>query len=119
MAHGRARICSSALLLTVLVAALTYVRSRSRGRRQLAALRVDLAKAEEEIARLKGELGWVKHRATHDLRNPLTPIVARAEMLRRSLARPEEQRQAEAILRAASRMGRMIEELAARAASPG
>jgi signal transduction histidine kinase len=108
---------SSWLFLSASLAAVTI--SWVSARRKLAEAREELGQSRGEVARLRAELGWVKRRAAHDLLNPLTPIVARAEMLRRSLERPDQQRQAEGILRAACRMGRMIEDLRDRAASAG
>jgi signal transduction histidine kinase len=115
MTPRRGRVSSLGLL--VAVASTLGALSAWLRRRRLASLECELHAAQAEVTRLRTELAWVNHRATHELRNPLTPIVARAEMLRRSLERPEELRQIDAILRAAGRMGRMIEDLAARAAS--
>jgi len=85
-----------------------------RSRRSLASAARESAKARQEIELLQGRLERLTCRASHDLRNPLTPIIVRGEMLRRLVRQhPEQLRQVEAILRAAARLSRLIEEMSA------
>src|SRR3954469_13057247 len=117
MALRRGRWPSMVAWTVSLTATLGALGALWGARHRVSGMQGELSRSQRELARLREELRWVRHRATHDLRNPLTPIVARAEMLKRSVERPEELRQVEAILRAASKMSRMIEDLATRAAS--
>lgn len=85
-----------------------------RSRRTLASAARESQEARTEIELLRRRLELLTRRATHDLRNPLTPIMVRGEMLRRLVRHhPEQLRQVEAILRAAARLGRLIEEMSA------
>jgi signal transduction histidine kinase len=106
----------SVLIGVAITATLAAIGTWLGERQKFTGMRCELTKTQKELSRLQGELRWLQHRAMHDLKNPLTPIVARAEMLRRSVNRPDEIRQVEAILRSAARMSRMIEDLAKRTA---
>jgi signal transduction histidine kinase len=68
---------------------------------------------ERSAGELRHQLEQLVSAAPHALRGPLTPIVARAQLLRTCVSeRSGELLQVEAILRSAERLSRMIDDLA-------
>jgi signal transduction histidine kinase len=89
--------------------------------REIAGSRRAAADARQKLSDEHRDWGLLVRRFAHDLRNPLTAIKARAELMRRQAdGRPEQLRHLDALLRAVDRLDARIGDLssAGRAAAP-
>jgi hypothetical protein len=102
MSSARSR-CISPLAAGALFAVALVLLALERGRH---------ARAERDLHEIRGRVARIFGRTRHALRTPLTPLLARAEILRAKVQdRPDELRQVEAILRAAAKLEQAIESL--------
>lgn len=94
---------------------------RLRGR-ELEDSLAELTAVQEELRRSNGELAHFAAQVSHDLRSPLTAVLANAELLSQEpdvADQPELRPLADGILSASRRMGRLIEEILAQAVYGG